>query len=92
LYEGWYIPICIQDRKSDTYRYKKDNKEHIENYRPVSILPLFGKIFEKIIYNRLYIYAFLTAKGILHDEQFGFRKRHSTAHALHKSVESISNN
>jgi hypothetical protein len=70
--------------------YKKENKECIENYRPVSILPLFGKIFEKIIYNRLY--AFLTAKGILHDEQFGFRKRHSTAHALHKSVESISNN
>jgi hypothetical protein len=42
---------------------------------------------EKIIYNRLY--AFLTAKGILHDEQFGFWKHHSTAHALHKSVESI---
>ena len=28
--------------------YKKDNKESIENYRPVSILPIFGKIFEKI--------------------------------------------
>ena len=67
--------------------YKKDNKECIENYRPVSILPIFGKIFEKIIYTRLYNY--LTSKGILRDEQFGFRKSHSTVHALHRSVESI---
>ena len=62
--------------------HKKGNKENIENYRPVSILPIFGKIFEKIIYKRLY--KFFTAKGILHDEQFGFRKGHSTSHALHK--------
>ena len=68
--------------------YKKGNKECIENYRPVSILPIFGKIFEKIIYNRLY--TFLTANGVLHDEQFGFRKGHSTTHALHRSVINIS--
>ena len=67
--------------------YKKDNKESIENYRPVSILPIFGKIFEKIIYTRLY--SFFMAKRILHEDQFGFRKGHSTTHALHKSVESI---
>ena len=69
--------------------HKKDNKALIENYRPVSILPIFGKIFERIIYNRLY--KFLTSKGVLQDEQFGFRKGHSTSHALHKSVHSISN-
>jgi hypothetical protein len=34
----------------------------------------------------------LGMKGILHDGQFGFRKRHCTAHALHKSIEPISNN
>ena len=34
--------------------YKKDNEELLENYRPVSTLPIFGKIFEKVIYNRLY--------------------------------------
>ena len=67
--------------------YKKDNKECIENYRPVSILPIFGKVFERIIYNRLY--GFFTSRGILHDDQFGFRKGHSTSHALHKSVDSI---
>ena len=67
--------------------FKKDNKECIENYRPVSTLPIFGKIFEKIIYKRLY--TFFTANGVLHDNQFGFRKGHSTKHALHESVETI---
>ena len=67
--------------------YKKDNVECIENYRPVSILPIFGKIFEKIIYTRLI--KFFMANGILHEDQFGFRKGHSTTHALHKSVDII---
>ena len=74
--------------------FKKGNKECIENYRPVSILPVFGKVFEKIIYKRLY--SFLSSNGVLHDQQFGFRKGHSTTHALHKSVneitKSVSNN
>ena len=30
--------------------YKKDYEELLENYRPVSTLAIFGKIFEKIIY------------------------------------------
>ena len=50
-------------------------------------LPLFGKIFEKVIYKRLY--NFLTSKGVLTDSQFGFRKGHSTTHALHKSIDSV---
>ena len=34
--------------------YKKGIKNDISSYRPVSTLPLFGKIFEKIIYTRMY--------------------------------------
>ena len=67
--------------------YKKDNEELLENYRPVSTLPIFGKIFEKIIHKRLY--SFLVSQGILHDSQFGFRKSHSTSHALNYSVYQI---
>ena len=67
--------------------YKKDNKELIKNYRPISTLPIFGKIFEKIIYSR--IYKYLTSKGILTDSQFGFRKGYSTGHAIHHSVNII---
>ena len=67
--------------------YKKDNPQFLENYRPVSILPIFGKIFEKVIYSRLY--SFLSSKNILHENQFGFRKEHSTNHALNYSVSYI---
>ena len=67
--------------------YKKGNPEDIGNYRPVSTLPIFGKIFEKIIYSRLYKFAI--SQNILHENQFGFRKSHSTCHALNHSVSII---
>ena len=67
--------------------YKKGNEELLENYRPISILPIFGKIFEKVIYTRLY--SFFTSQGILHQKQFGFREGHSTSQALNCSVDLI---
>ena len=67
--------------------YKKGNEEFIENYRPVSTLPIFGKLFEKIIYSRLYSYCI--SKGILNENQFGFRKAHSTSHAINFSIDEI---
>ena len=67
--------------------YKKDDEELIENYRPVSTIPIFGKIFEKVIFSRLY--NFLTCQNILNENQFGFRTNHSTSHALNVSVNHI---
>ena len=67
--------------------YKKDNEELLENYRPVSTLAVFGKIFEKIIFNRLY--SFFQSQQTIYDNQFGFRKNHSTSHALNFSVNYI---
>ena len=67
--------------------FKKDDEQLFENYRPISTLPIFGKIFEKLIYERLYNY--FVSKGILYDRQFGFRKNHSTSHALNFSVDHI---
>ena len=64
--------------------YKKDNEELLENYRPVSTLAVFGKIFEKIIYSRLY--SFFQSQNTLYENQYGFRKNHSTSHALNFSV------
>ena len=50
------------------------------NYRPVSILPIFSKFLEKVIYKRLH--NFLIKYDILFKNQYGFRKHHSTSHAL----------
>jgi retron-type reverse transcriptase len=67
--------------------YKKEDEQLLENYRPVSTLPVFGKILQKLIYSRLH--SFLISKGIIHENQLGFRKGHSTSHALNYSVEHI---
>ena len=67
--------------------YKKGDAEDIGNYRPVSTLPIFGKIFEKVIYNRLY--GFALSENILNEKQFGFRDSHSTSHAVNCSIAGI---
>jgi hypothetical protein len=67
--------------------FKKGDAQDIENYRPISTLPIFGKIFEKIIYSRLH--KFLSSQDILNDSQFGFRPGHSTVHAIQHSVNII---
>ena len=69
--------------------FKKGDAQLLENYRPISTLPVFGKIFEKVIYSRLY--SFFTSQDILYDKQFGFRKSHSTSHALNHSITHIKN-
>ena len=35
--------------------HKKSDKRNIQNYRPVSLLPFFGKIFERLLYNQMYL-------------------------------------
>ena len=56
-------------------------------YRPVSILPQFSKILEKVFHNRLM--SFINDKQILNNSQFGFRKNMSTALAIIELIEEI---
>ena len=50
------------------------------NYRPISLLPIFGKILEKLMYSRLY--SFVQSQNILHKSQYGFQQGKSTEQAL----------
>ena len=34
--------------------FKKGNKQLLKNYRPVSLLPIIGKIFERLLYNKIF--------------------------------------
>ena len=49
--------------------HKKDDKQNVKNYRPVSLLPICGKILERLIYNVMY--NFLTEKDVLSPNQSG---------------------
>ena len=68
--------------------YKQGNYMHMSNYRPVSVLPIFSKILERIMYNR--ILSFINKHDILYKYQFGFRKGHSTNLALIYLIDKIS--
>ena len=68
--------------------FKKGDSQMFDNYRPISMLPIFGKTFEKIIYTRLYNFL-NSCNSTIYDKQFGFRKSHSTGHAVNYSVNKI---
>ena len=65
----------------------KGDPLNFSNYRPISLLSNINKIFEKLVYSRLY--SFLNLHNSIYDLQFGFRAKHSTNHALISLTESI---
>ena len=69
--------------------FKGGENYELGNYRPISVLPCFSKILEKIIYNRLYKY--LTDNSMLYKKQLGFQEGHSTEHAIVPLVDQIRN-
>lgn len=60
--------------------FKGGDRLSPDNYRPISLLPNFSKILEKVVSNCLI--TFLEDHKILSDSQFGFRNGHSTIHPL----------
>ena len=65
--------------------YKSGDDVQLVNHRPVSILPVFSKVLERLMYDR--VTEFL--KNHLYKYQFGFRKKHSTSIALMVLVDKI---
>lgn len=67
--------------------FKKGNVEEIDNYRPISIIPIFGKILEILIKTRLD--NFLDKYSLLNNSQYGFRRNRSTIQAVHSVVRDV---
>ena len=60
--------------------HKSGSRAEVSNYRPISLLSCFSKIYEKIMQTRLL--SHLKSEKILVDSQYGFRAGHSCEHAL----------
>ena len=69
--------------------FKSGDPMTFSNYRPVSVLPLFSKILENLMYTRLL--SFINKYRLLYSNQFGFRRGHSPDLALICLVDKISN-
>ena len=68
--------------------FKQGDRKDTNNYRPISCLSSFSKIFEKVVHEQLF--SFLSFNKILDVNQFGFQKEKSTVHALTKIMNFIS--
>ena len=57
------------------------DKSNLSNTRPIPVLPIFSKVFEKIAYKQLC--DDMENNSILHKQQYGFRARKCTIHSCH---------
>ena len=74
LFENSIKSSCYPDiwkRSNIIPVHKKNDKQLVNNYRPISLLPIFGKIFEKIIFKK--IYNLVLEENLLNSNQSGFR-------------------
>ena len=60
--------------------YKSGERSSMDNYRPISVLPVLSKVIERVVHQQLYEY--LEENKLLSRRQFGFRNRSSTQHAV----------
>ena len=88
-FENGIFPDSLKIAKV-TPVYKSGDNSSLSNYRPISVLPCFSKMLERIMYRRLYSY--LQENKILCSKQFGFQTGHSTDHAIIQLVEQIYEN
>ena len=70
--------------------HKSDDPSNLNNYRPISILSIFSKIFERVVHIQLT--SFLIRFKLLNPAQFGFRKGFSTSHATTETIQFIYEN
>ena len=70
--------------------YKADDDTDVNNYQPISLLSHFNRIFEKMIKRKME--SFIEQKDLLSSSQYGFRKAHSTQHAILDIVNAIQTN
>ena len=70
--------------------FKTEDETDPNNYRPISLLSNFNRIFEKLMYKRMK--SFIEKQDILCSSQYGFRDAHSTQHEILDIVDNIQTN
>jgi hypothetical protein len=84
-FETGEFPTLIKMAKVTPIHKKESKLDHY--YRPISLLSVFSKIYEKCIYTRIYHY--LIQNNLIYSKQFGFRSGYSTNHAIISLTEYI---
>ena len=74
------FPKILKNSKVIPILENKNNKQNLNNYRPITITPIFSKIIEKLAHNQ--IYNFLDKNKLINTNQYGFLKNKSTNSCL----------
>ena len=69
--------------------FKSGDSSKITNYRPISVLSFFSKVFERVMYNHITDFIDYDSLTVLYKYQFGFRHKHSTQQAIITLVNKI---
>ena len=86
-FEQAIFPNCLKTASFKPF-FKSDCHENLNNYRPISALPVISKVFERVVHNR--ICAFLEMKTkLLSDSQYSYRSKRSTVDAMSSITEKI---
>ncbi|MGR0295350.1 RNA-directed DNA polymerase, partial [Klebsiella pneumoniae] len=82
-----YVPVLW--KTAEVIMILKPSKEPTEkkSYRPISLLPVISKLFEKLFLKRLS--PLLEERNLLPHHQFGCRQRHSTVEQVHRITHEI---
>jgi hypothetical protein len=80
------FPNCLK-RSTVIPIFKKGDRNDCKNYRPISLLPVFSKIFEKLLL--LQIVHFFNKNNLFSNAQFGFRRGLSTSSAVLSFIDNI---
>jgi hypothetical protein len=84
--QGTYFERLKTSKVLPIYK-NSDNLLDVNNYRPISLLSNINKIIEKLMYSQMH--SFLEKQNSIYHNQFGFRKKHPTVHALTKLTEQV---
>ena len=71
--------IPLFKEKGDDFRF--------ENYRPVSLLSIFSKVYERVVFYQLY--GYFNINNLFYRHQYGFRKEHSTEGAAIELIDRV---
>lgn len=85
-----YFPTAFKNAKVVAINKPNKPKHNPSSYRPISLLSNLGKLYEKLIHFRLY--EITENLNIIPNEQFGFRKEHSTVHQISRIKNKIESN
>ena len=77
----WKVAEVIMIHKPGKSQYD------VESYRPISLLPVISKLYEKLLLKRLK--PIIEEKNLIPAHQFGFREKHSTIDQVHRITNTI---